>query len=96
MAMRPVGFGSIGREAGKPGKAEALASDRTPPPTAAIDAVLLPEGALALDQPLPVPAPVEVLSGGFRRQGDTKQFAAMTFKVTAAEKNIAARLAASS
>ncbi|CAK6697429.1 MULTISPECIES: nitrilase-related carbon-nitrogen hydrolase [unclassified Synechococcus] len=33
-----------------------------------IDALLLPEGALPLDQPLPDPAPSEVLSGGFRRQ----------------------------
>ncbi|WP_259722106.1 apolipoprotein N-acyltransferase [Synechococcus sp. CS-1328] len=33
-----------------------------------IDALLLPEGALPLDQPLPDPAPTEVLSGGFRRQ----------------------------
>ncbi len=35
-----------------------------------VDALLLPEGALALDQPLPNPAPVEVLSGGFRREGE--------------------------
>jgi apolipoprotein N-acyltransferase len=33
-----------------------------------IEAVVLPEGALPLDQPLPEPAGVEVLSGGFRRE----------------------------
>lgn len=31
--------------------------------------LVLPEGSLPLDQPLPEPAAVEVLSGGFRRQG---------------------------
>lgn len=31
--------------------------------------LVLPEGALALGQPLPEPAPVEVLSGGFRLEG---------------------------
>lgn len=31
--------------------------------------VVLPEGSLALGQPLPEPAPVEVLSGGFRLEG---------------------------
>lgn len=31
--------------------------------------VVLPEGSLALGQPLPVAAPVEVLSGGFRLEG---------------------------
>ncbi len=34
-----------------------------------LEVVLMPEGALPLDQPLPEPAPVELLSGGFRRQG---------------------------
>ncbi len=34
-----------------------------------VQGVLLPEGSLALSQPLPLAAPVEVLSGGFRRQG---------------------------
>jgi len=31
--------------------------------------LVLPEGSLALGQPLPEPAPVEVLSGGFRLEG---------------------------
>lgn len=36
-------------------------------------ALVLPEGSLALGQPLPEPAPVEVLSGGFRLEGlDTR------------------------
>ncbi len=34
-----------------------------------ITGLLLPEGALALGQDLPVAAPLEVLSGGFRREG---------------------------
>ncbi|MBW4530406.1 MAG: apolipoprotein N-acyltransferase [Aphanothece saxicola GSE-SYN-MK-01-06B] len=34
-----------------------------------LQGVLLPEGSLALGQPLPEVAPVEVLSGGFRREG---------------------------
>ncbi len=34
-----------------------------------LQGVLLPEGSLALGQPLPEAAPVEVLSGGFRREG---------------------------
>ncbi|PSB37923.1 apolipoprotein N-acyltransferase [Aphanothece minutissima] len=34
-----------------------------------VQGVLLPEGSLALGQPLPLAAPVEVLSGGFRREG---------------------------
>ncbi len=35
----------------------------------AVGGVLLPEGSLAQGQPLPETAPVEVLSGGFRREG---------------------------
>lgn len=35
----------------------------------AADTLVLPEGSLALGQPLPEPAPVEVLSGGFRLEG---------------------------
>jgi apolipoprotein N-acyltransferase len=46
---------------------------------AGIHAVLLPEGALPLDQPLPIPAPVEVLSGGFRRQGEGLRSALLRF-----------------
>jgi apolipoprotein N-acyltransferase len=34
-----------------------------------VSSLLLPEGSLALGQPLPEPADVEVLSGGFRQQG---------------------------
>jgi apolipoprotein N-acyltransferase len=41
--------------------------------------VLLPEGALALGQPLPGPAPVEVLSGGFRRSGASVHSAVLRF-----------------
>ena len=41
--------------------------------------VVLPEGALALGQPLPAPAPVEVLSGGFRRSGASVHSALLRF-----------------
>ncbi|MEB3184232.1 MAG: apolipoprotein N-acyltransferase [Cyanobacteriota bacterium] len=46
-----------------------LEAPQGPPAIPGLSALVLPEGALALDQPLPGPAPVEVLSGGFRRQG---------------------------
>ncbi len=42
-------------------------------------AVLLPEGALALGQPLPLRAPVEVLSGGFRQLGEEQRSALLRF-----------------
>ena len=38
-------------------------------PGGPVQSLLLPEGALALGQPLPEDAAVEVLSGGFRQQG---------------------------
>jgi apolipoprotein N-acyltransferase len=41
--------------------------------------VVLPEGALALGQPLPGPAPVEVLSGGFRRSEASVHSALLRF-----------------
>jgi apolipoprotein N-acyltransferase len=49
----------------------ALAQERSAhgSPGGAVQSLLLPEGALALGQPLPEVAAVEVLSGGFRRQG---------------------------
>ena len=75
-----VGFESFSLEALRPGEPETKASARTSPRRAAIDAVLLPEGALALDQPLPIPAPVEVLSGGFRRQGEGLRSALLRFE----------------
>ena len=49
------------------------------PPAERVQGLLLPEGALALDQPLPVPAPVEVLSGGFRRQGEELRSSLLRF-----------------
>ncbi|MBM5822333.1 MAG: apolipoprotein N-acyltransferase [Cyanobacteria bacterium K_Offshore_surface_m2_011] len=45
--------------------AQRQAASAEPP----VQGVLLPEGSLALGQPLPLTAPVEVLSGGFRREG---------------------------
>lgn len=42
-------------------------------------ALLLPEGALALGQPLPLSAPVEVLSGGFRQQRQEQRAALLRF-----------------
>ena len=47
----------------------ALAQRRAATAEPPLQGVLLPEGSLALDQPLPEAAPVEVLSGGFRREG---------------------------
>ncbi|MFM7171067.1 MAG: nitrilase-related carbon-nitrogen hydrolase, partial [Cyanobium sp.] len=41
--------------------------------------VVLPEGALALGQPLPGVAPVEVLTGGFRRSGASVHSALLRF-----------------
>jgi len=41
--------------------------------------VVMPEGALALDQQLPRPAGVEVLSGGFRREATTLRSALLRF-----------------
>ena len=43
------------------------------------EAVLLPEGALALGQALPLQAPVEVLSGGFRQEGTEQRSALLLF-----------------
>jgi apolipoprotein N-acyltransferase len=43
------------------------------------DALLLPEGALALGQQLLSPAPVEVLSGGFRENGAALRSALLRF-----------------
>jgi len=49
----------------------AQAQRRTAPGSGAVPvaSLLLPEGALAPGQPLPEPAAVEVLSGGFRQEG---------------------------
>jgi apolipoprotein N-acyltransferase len=49
----------------------ALAQRRSAPGASGrpVQSLLLPEGALALGQPLPEAAVVEVLSGGFRQQG---------------------------
>jgi apolipoprotein N-acyltransferase len=44
-----------------------------------VDALLLPEGALALGQQLPSPAPVDVLSGGFRESGAELRSALLRF-----------------
>ncbi|WP_216901086.1 apolipoprotein N-acyltransferase [Synechococcus sp. CCY 9618] len=44
-----------------------------------ITGLLLPEGALSLGQPLPESAPLEVLSGGFRRQGLEQRSSVLRF-----------------
>ncbi|MFM7315035.1 MAG: nitrilase-related carbon-nitrogen hydrolase [Cyanobium sp.] len=41
--------------------------------------VVLPEGSLALGQPLPEPPPVEVLSGGFRQAGEEHRSSLLRF-----------------
>ena len=44
-----------------------------------VQAVLLPEGALGLGQALPLQAPVEVLSGGFRLAEDSRRSSLLRF-----------------
>jgi apolipoprotein N-acyltransferase len=41
--------------------------------------LVLPEGSLVTGQPLPLPAGVEVLSGGFRRQGEEQRSSVLRF-----------------
>ena len=48
-------------------------------------ALLLPEGALALGQPLPQPAVVPVLSGGFRLEGEQLRSALLAFPAGAVD-----------
>jgi apolipoprotein N-acyltransferase len=43
------------------------------------ESLLLPEGALAAGQPLPAAAPLEVLSGGFRQEGDQLRSSLLRF-----------------
>ena len=57
----------------------------TPAPPAAVSSLLLPEGALATGQRLPSPAPVEVLSGGFRQEGQELRSSLLRFAVGAQE-----------
>jgi apolipoprotein N-acyltransferase len=45
-----------------------------------VEAVLLPEGSLALGQALPLQAPVEVLSGGFRLNGGDHRSSLLRFE----------------
>ena len=45
-----------------------------------VDALLLPEGALALGEPLPRAAAVEVLSGGFRQAGERLHSSLLRFE----------------
>ena len=50
-------------------------------PGGPVQSLLLPEGALALGQPLPEAAAVEVLSGGFRQQGSGLHSSLLRFAV---------------
>jgi len=61
----------------------ALAQQRSAPgaPGGPVQSLLLPEGALALGQPLPEVAAVEVLSGGFRQQGARLHSSLLRFAV---------------
>jgi len=52
-------------------------------------ALLLPEGALALGQPLPQPAAVPVLSGGFRLEGEQLRSALLAFPTGAVDPDAA-------
>jgi apolipoprotein N-acyltransferase len=47
--------------------------------SAAALSLVLPEGSLVTGQPLPLPAGVEVLSGGFRRQGEEQRSSVLRF-----------------
>lgn len=78
----PAGQAAAGSGAGAAAEGEAMAAQRAPGGVAAgsVDALLLPEGALALDQPLPAPAPVEVLSGGFRREAEELRSSLLRFE----------------
>jgi apolipoprotein N-acyltransferase len=49
------------------------------PPALQVHSLILPEGALASGQPLPEPAPVEVLSGGFRPEGEELRSSLLRF-----------------
>jgi apolipoprotein N-acyltransferase len=55
------------------GRGAALAADGS------MVALVLPEGSLAIDQPLPLRAPQEVLSGGFRRQAEELRSSLLRF-----------------
>jgi apolipoprotein N-acyltransferase len=54
----------------------ARAQESVAPPLASL---LLPEGALAMGQRLPAPPPVEVLSGGFRQEGEELRSSLLRF-----------------
>ncbi|MFM7266901.1 MAG: nitrilase-related carbon-nitrogen hydrolase [Cyanobium sp.] len=51
----------------------------------AVSSLLLPEGALSSGQRLPGPAPVEVLSGGFRQEGEELRSSLLRFAVGSLE-----------
>ncbi|MEB3362221.1 MAG: apolipoprotein N-acyltransferase [Synechococcaceae cyanobacterium] len=76
----PVGSDGLAMAASLPSATGTSPLDTNPSHFAAIAAVLLPEGALPLDQPLPRRAPVEVLSGGFRRHGESLRSALLRFQ----------------
>ena len=50
-----------------------------------VSSLILPEGALSTGQRLPEPAPVEVLSGGFRQEGEELRSSLLRFAVGAQE-----------
>lgn len=50
-----------------------------------VSSLILPEGALSTGQRLPAPAPVEVLSGGFRQEGEELRSSLLRFAVGAQE-----------
>ena len=68
---------------------QALASLPAPPAPVASDTpgdttvLVLPEGALPLGQPLPRPATVEVLGGGFRQEGSSLRSSVLRYGVGA-------------
>ena len=50
-----------------------------------VSSLILPEGALSTGQRLPAPAPVEVLRGGFRQEGEELRSSLLRFAVGAQE-----------
>jgi apolipoprotein N-acyltransferase len=76
----PLGRAGLAVVPSRPSAAITSPSPTNAPHFGTIAAVVLPEGALPLDQPLPRAAPVEVLSGGFRRHGETLRSALLRFQ----------------
>jgi apolipoprotein N-acyltransferase len=67
------------------GQAQAQLAAAAEAGSAGVSSLLLPEGSLNNGQPLPAPAPVEVLSGGFRQEGPDLRSSLLRFAVGSRE-----------